>query len=57
MEDFILELKDVLEGVRISRRPIHYLFDKISFLLSCDGDWMEFGVFSGTLLLRKCIPI
>lgn len=47
MEEFIIELKTVLEGNRVDMRPINYLFSRADFLLNCNGDWMEFGVFDG----------
>eukprot|EP00884_Botryococcus_braunii_P009238 jgi/Botrbrau1/18315/Bobra.0179s0043.1 len=50
MEEFILELKTVLEGVRVPMRPIEYLFEHSKFHLNCDGDWLEFGVFSGATI-------
>lgn len=47
LEEFMLELKEVAELRRIEKRPIEYVFNETSFLLSCQGDWMEFGVADG----------
>ncbi len=47
LEEFLLELKDAVEVKRLNKRPIEFVFDEASFLLSCEGDWMEFGVAEG----------
>lgn len=51
LEEFIIELQTALEGNRVDVRPINYLFSRAEYLLSCAGDWMEFGVFKGENLL------
>lgn len=47
LEEFIVELKTVLEGNRVDKRPINFLFENADFVLSCNGDWFEFGVADG----------
>jgi hypothetical protein len=61
LEEFLLELKDAVEVKRLNKRPIEFVFDEASFLLSCEGDWMEFGVAEGAsptlTLFMTCNPL
>eukprot|EP00884_Botryococcus_braunii_P011172 jgi/Botrbrau1/20055/Bobra.200_1s0060.1 len=61
--EFLAELREIAEVHRIQKRPIEYVFNESSFLLSCDGDWMEFGVADGKTIrlagewrLKHCGP-
>lgn len=54
LEEFMQELKVVAEFHRTEKRPIEYVFNETSFLLGCQGDWMEFGVADGAIPCCAC---
>ena len=52
LDEFVLEVKDGLEKVMLTERPIEYLFsDHALFNPTCSGIWAEFGVASGEFFL------